>query len=75
MNSREVSYESMDWIRLAQNSICWQAVLNMVMNFCLHNSEEFIDLTISYSRKLLYYELANEMSRHQQNEIFVWMVN
>jgi hypothetical protein len=43
MNLREISYENVDCIHMAQNSVCWQAVLNMVMNFWFHNNEKSVD--------------------------------
>jgi hypothetical protein len=29
---REIGWESVDWIQLAQDKDCWRAVVNMVMN-------------------------------------------
>jgi hypothetical protein len=33
MDLREVGWEGMDWIRLAQDRNQWQALVNMVMKF------------------------------------------
>jgi hypothetical protein len=32
MPLREIGWEGMDWIHVAQNSVQWWAVVNMVMN-------------------------------------------
>jgi hypothetical protein len=36
MDLKEVGWEGVDWIHLAQNNHEWRALLNTVMNFAFH---------------------------------------
>jgi len=35
MDFREIVYEVVDWIHLAQDKDEWQVIMNMVMNICV----------------------------------------
>jgi hypothetical protein len=35
IDPREIAWQDMDWIHLAQDRNWWQAVMNMVMNLCV----------------------------------------
>jgi hypothetical protein len=36
MHLREIGWDDMDWIDLAQDIDCWRALVNTVMNFGFH---------------------------------------
>jgi hypothetical protein len=36
---REIGYEGMDWIQLAQVVVQWRALVNTVINFWFHRSQ------------------------------------
>jgi hypothetical protein len=44
MDIREIVYEGIDWIRLAQNMVQWRDLVNTVMNLRVpQENREFLD--------------------------------
>jgi len=48
MGPREIAWEGVDWIHLAQNRCQWQDLFNTVMNFGSHKGKTFLDYLSAY---------------------------
>jgi hypothetical protein len=61
MNVREIGWDGMDWIDLAQDRDQWRALVNMVMNFRVpQNAGKFSNscTTGSFSRRAQLHEVS-----------------
>jgi hypothetical protein len=42
MDLTEIGFEHVDWVYRAQDRICWQSFVHMVLNLQIHKSKEFL---------------------------------